>query len=253
MQLTQLAESVITGAHRVDPPFGLYVLDCHDPGAELARSVEAEVFMEFFGNTPELLESEYGAYEEASLFLCVLDHRRRTPAGMMRVITPSEAGFKSLDDIGRAWGNDVEGLKQRSGFGFAHHEVWDIATLAVSGEYRGEATAGLVSLALYQALGTLATRHGVRGLVTILDVVVLELIQTRIERPFTAFAGLEPREYLDSPASLPVFCNLADHMDRISITDPAMYELLYEGTGLESVVSAPAWGQLPLTLLAPTG
>ncbi len=34
-----------------------------------------------------------------------------------------------------------------------------------------------------------------------------------------------------------------------------MHELLYEGIGLEAVVSAPAWEQLPTTApeLAPTG
>lgn len=255
MHQSQLAESLITEGRRDDPPFGLYVLTSPQPGADLARSVEAQVFLEFFGNTPDLLDAEYGPYEAASLFLCVLDHRRRVPAGVIRIVTDSPAGFKSLGDIERAWGADAEDVARRSGFSFPPHEVWDIATLAVSPDYRGESTSGLVSLALYQAVGTLAANHGIRSLVTILDLVVLDLIQTRIGRPFTPFVGLEPRNYLDSPASLPVFCDLDDHRARIGLTDPAMHELLYEGTGLEAVVSGPAWDRLPMPAmgLAPVG
>ena len=85
-------------------PFGTYVFAADEPGAALARAVEREVFLETFGDTPEVLDAEYAQYDDASVFFVVVDHRRRVPAGMMRVITPSPAGFKSLDDLLPAWG-----------------------------------------------------------------------------------------------------------------------------------------------------
>src|SRR5579875_1985596 len=88
------------GAARLVEPFGVYVLRSEDPAAELGRSLERAVFLEAFGNTPELLEVEYSPYESASLFLVVVDHRRRLPAGVMRVICPGgPAGLKSLNDL----------------------------------------------------------------------------------------------------------------------------------------------------------
>ena len=41
-------------------PLGVYMFRSTDPGAELARHVERVVFMETFGNTPDLLAQEYG-------------------------------------------------------------------------------------------------------------------------------------------------------------------------------------------------
>jgi hypothetical protein len=221
------------------PPFGVYVLAGSDPEAELARSVERDVFYEFFGNTPELLAEEYDRYEDASLFLCAVDHERDRAAGIMRIITPSAAGFKSLDDIGRAWGEPPHEVLRRSGVELERDALWDIATLAVAPEYRGDATGGMVSLALYQALGVLATARDVRWLVAILDLVVLDLIQDRTRRVFSRFDGLEPRNYLDSPASLPVYSDVLEYRSRVALLDRPLYELIFEGKGLEAVVSLP--------------
>ena len=85
-------------------PFGLHVVASTDPAAELGRVVERVVFEEFFDNSPELLDEEYEPYEPASMFLCVIDQRRLVPAGVMRLIVPSPAGLKTLDDIERVLG-----------------------------------------------------------------------------------------------------------------------------------------------------
>jgi hypothetical protein len=222
------------------PPFGIYVLPGSEPSAELARSIERDVFFEFFGNTPELLAEEYERYEDASLFLCVVDHERDRAAGLARIITPSPAGFKSLDDIGRAWGEPPHEVLRRSDVDLEPDALWDIATLAVAPEYRGDATGGLISLALYQAIGTLSADWGVRWIVAILDLVVLDLIQDRTRRVFSRFDGLEPQNYLDSPASLPVWSDLHEYRSRIALLDRPLHDLFFEGIGLESVVSLPA-------------
>jgi hypothetical protein len=234
-EMRELGGRVISAAGRPAEPFGLYTFEATAPESELARHIEREVFNEFFDNSPELLAAEYGPYEASTLFLCVLDHRRRLPAGMIRLVLPSPAGLKSLGDVDSVWGH-LDDVLERTNLTLEADRVWDIATLAVDSEYRGRATDGLVSLALYQGVAQLALRCNVRWVVTILDLVVLRLLQQATSHAFQGFAGLEPRPYLDSPASLPVYCDGNAYFPRLETADPSMYEILFEGRGLEAAV-----------------
>jgi hypothetical protein len=245
-------------------PFGLYVFASDAPGADLARHIERAVFEETFGNSPELVAAEYGPYEAASMFLCVIDHRRRRPAGMLRVLRPAPSGvsgvsgvsgpsgvsgasgltgFKSLHDIDRVWGQSPEYLA-RHGVTLRADRLWDIATLAVDSDYRGRAAHGLVGLSLYQALHMGTRRYGIEQLVTILDVRVLRLLQWQLVKPFIEFAGMTARRYLDSAASLPVWSDLGAWADRLATADPAMHDLMFDGRGLEGAVDPPDWTEL---------
>jgi len=232
-ELRDLGGRVVAAAGQPSQAFGVYAFAAHEPESELARHVEREVFYEFFQNTPELLAAEYGPYEDSTLFVCVLDHRRRLPAGVMRLVLPSAAGLKSLDDVEAVWGHRLGDVLARTGMNLERDRAWDIATLAVDSEYRGRATDGLVSLGLYQAVAQLTLRCNVRWVVTILDLVVLDLIQQATSNAFASFSGLEPIRYLDSPASLPVYCDLDTYFPRLETADPSMHEILYDGRGLE--------------------
>ncbi len=230
---------MIVAAGRGAAPFGLYVFDAAAPESALARTIERDVFFETFGNTGTLLEAEYGPYDEASFFLCVIDHQRRRPAGMIRVIEPSAQGFKSLDDLARHWGQPFDEVAERAGLEVDLGSMWDLATLGVDAEYRGAATSGLVAMALYQGLNMLAHRRGIAWAVAVLDLVVLDLINGAWGRPFAALPGIEPKRYLDSPASQPVLCDAVDYKARLSLLDPSTHQILFEGIGLESMVSLP--------------
>ena len=232
-ELRELGGRIVTAAGQPSQPFGVYAFAAHEPESELARHVEREVFYEFFQNTPELLAAEYGPYEDSTLFVCALDHRRHLPAGVIRLVLPSAAGLKSLDDVESVWGHRVGDVLERTGMSLETDRIWDVATLAVDAEYRGRATDGLVSLGLYQAVAQLALRCNVRWVVTILDLVVLKLIQEATSHAFEGFSGLEPLRYLDSPASLPVYSDLDAYFPRLETADPSMYEILYDGRGLE--------------------
>jgi hypothetical protein len=236
-----LADDLIVGAGRGDTPFGLYILDAESPYSSLARAIEQDVFYETFGNTPDLLAAEYGPYEDASFFVCVVDHLRRRPAGMIRVIGPSPRGFKSLDDLARRWDQPFADLAASNGLAVDLTSMWDLATLGVDAEYRGAATSGLVAMALYQGLNMLSHRQGIKWAVAVLDLVVLDLINGAWGRPFAPLPGIEPRRYLDSPASQPVICDAVDYKARLALLDPSTHQILFEGIGLESMVSIPAW------------
>jgi hypothetical protein len=181
-----------------------------------------------------------------------MDHRRRLPAGVIRLVLPSPAGLKSLGDVEPVWGHRIDDVLAQMSLRLEADRAWDVATLAVDSEYRGRATDGLVSLGLYQSVAQLALRCHVKWVVTVLDLVVLNLLQGVMADPFERFAGLEPLPYLDSPASLPVYCDLDAYFARLETADPSMYEILFDGRGLEAGVR-PLELEPVLAQLSPRG
>src|SRR4051812_3155607 len=87
--------------HRPDTQFGCYMIGNSSKYSNLGRYVESNVFLKSFGNTPNVMESEYGPYEQASNFFVVIDQETEKPVGVMRVIENSDAGLKSLVDLKR--------------------------------------------------------------------------------------------------------------------------------------------------------
>ena len=229
----------------IDPnanePFGVYVWADPDPAASLARHVERVVFGESFGNSPEQLDVEYGKYEHSSVFLCVIDHGRRLPVGMARAILPSDAGLKSLDDLEREWGEDIDDVLARTGLPMERDFVWDCATVATLAGYRRGTTHGLISMALYQTLTTAAVRCGFRWLVAVVDAPVLRVLQWRAGRPFHTYDGVPAMPYLGSAASMPVWSDLAAWSARLAIENPVKHEIVFGGHGLPGDVAPPDW------------
>ncbi len=214
-------------------PFGAYLFGADEPGAQLGRALERAVFLEAFGNTRELLAAEYGPYELSSVFLCVIDHRRGLPAGVMRVLLPSPLGSKSLNDIGSVWGETPAGLIERTGLGIEPERTWDIATLAIAPDYRGKAAQGLVAMGLYQTLTLAARRLGIEWFVAILDMPVFRMLRWKLRMIFAGFDGLAPRSYLGSSASIPAWCSVVEAERRLAEQDPDLHAILVLGEGLE--------------------
>jgi len=230
-------------------PFGLYAFNASEPGAELGRRVERAVFLDAFGDTPDVLADEYDPYEAASFFFVVIDHRRRVAAGTMRVIMPTGAGQKSLDDLLRVWGRSAGDVIAGTPT-FPAGTSWDLATMAVHPQYRGAATSGLVSMSLIQALNMTAPRSGVAAYVTVLDSVVLRFLQWQLNKPFQTFAGIDARPYLGSPLSQAVFCDVTEWRDRLAAANPVLHELLFEGTGQEAAVAPLDWATVSADMQA---
>jgi hypothetical protein len=211
--------------------------------------VEQVVFDEAFGNTPAILDLEYRQYDGASLFFCVIDHRRRLPIGMSRAILPSDVGFKSLDDIERDWGEPLDAVLARTGLDLRRDEVWDCATVATLPDYRRGALYGLVSMALYQAVTITALRCGFRWWVAIVDEPVLRVLQWRLGRPFSEYEGLRPMSYLGSSASTPVWSDLEAWRTRLAQHDPDMHDVVFHGRGLGPAVAVPDWDDVERIVL----
>jgi hypothetical protein len=242
-ELERLAGAVIDADAR--QPFGAYVFLADEPAAELGRSVERAVFLEAFGNTPELLAAEYGPYEASSLFFTVLDHRRLRPAGVIRIIVPTAhgPGLKTLNDLEPVWHESAESILSHSGIGLSLGRTWDIATLAIDPGYRSAAATGLVAMGLYQSIVRTGEALGVEWMVAILDRAVFRMSKARFHQPFFALA--EGRPYLGSPDSLPIYGCVSDWRRRLAIEDPAIHGIIYEGVGIEPALR-------PLDLAAST-
>jgi len=239
----------------VAEPFGAYIFSTDEPGADLGRHLERRVFLESFGNTVDLLVHQYGPYEASSWFIVVVDHLREVPAGVMRIVRPSPAGLKSLNDLQSVWGEAAEVVMRRTGLDFGQERTWDIATLAVPPEYRGKATGGLVTMGLYQTLTLAALISRVELFVAILDMPVFRILRWKLHMIFAGYQGLEPKPYLGSIASIPAWCDVVDAERRLAAADPDLHAILCEGTGLEPVLrpadlSSILGGAAPRTIAA---
>jgi hypothetical protein len=214
-------------------PFGAYLVGANEPGAELGRLLERDVFLEAFGNSVDDLKEEYRIYEESSLFILVLDHLRHLPAGVIRVVRPSPVGFKSLNDLEPTWGESAAVLMERTGLNFPPERIWDVATLAIPPEYRAKAIGGLVTMGLYQTLTMAARASGIELLVTILDMPVFRMLRWKMRMIFAGYRGIGPKSYLGSVASMPSWCDLLHADKHLSSVDSDLHGILFKGVGLE--------------------
>ncbi|MGK5684980.1 hypothetical protein [Actinoplanes sp. URMC 104] len=183
-----------------------------DPLADVARTVERQVFEAAFGNDATTMAAEYGDYERHSIFFVVLDRETRRPAGAGRVI---DGGGKTLDDAPDRIGRDLSAIVE------AHDlqdggKIWDFATVGVLPEYRGGKSGLEVSSLLYRTFLQAGHRAGVRHVVTLLDQRAYRNMLL-LGVPFQAMAGSEPFAYLGSPSTRALYVPFA-------ALEPAMAE-----------------------------
>ncbi|MGY1828534.1 hypothetical protein [Blastococcus sp. SYSU DS0541] len=182
---------------------GLRLLVAQSPAErEAARQVEAAVFLQAFGNTPELLDEEYGPYEARSRFVAVVDDVSGVALGTARLIV-ADAGspVKTLLDVADdPWHLPV--ADSLGTVGLAPEEVWDVGSLVVDPRYRTGAAGAELSVALCHGLWRYARNCGAPGLVTIVDDRVRRLLRA-MGVPWQPMPGAASQPYLGSPASTP--------------------------------------------------
>ncbi|NEK59261.1 hypothetical protein GCU56_15450 [Geodermatophilus sabuli] len=217
----------------------LRLLIAHSPTERAAaREVEARVFLQAFGNTPEVMEEEYGPYGDRSRFVVVIDDASGSALGAARLILPDGTGMvKTLADVaGEPWRLSVPDSLRAADL--AGRPVWDVASLAVDRRYRSGAAGAEVTLALCHGLFQYSRLCGADGLVTILDDRVLRLLRA-MGVPWAAMAGATSREYLGSPASTPCICLVDAIGESIRATRPDLAPAVVEGV-FRSIALDPA-------------
>lgn len=109
--------------------------------ADLARTIEAQVFTDDLRDKVDEMLEELAPYEASSWFLLVVDRRECLPKGTLRIIEDSEAGFSSLNDIvgeqkpvdfaadDGSMNFDIDRFYQD--YGVNKEATWDVGTIAV--------------------------------------------------------------------------------------------------------------------------
>lgn len=211
-----------------DKRYSVHLVDGKSEAAQLGRSLEATVFLEFFSNDEDTMQKAYRPYEEYSRFLLVIDQANNLAVGVMRLVDNSPNGLKSLQDLQHEpWNKPLAKI-------FAENDIkpamldktWDIATLAVRDGYRGKSE---VSSALYHGLYQSSVALGKTEWVAILDDNVMELLE-KFSLFFSKYKDVAPGSYLDSPSSTPVYANVHQMVEvRMRNADFGSYEYLALG------------------------
>lgn len=198
------------------------------------RSCEIDVFEEAFGNTLEDFAVEYGPYEAQSLYLSVLDESD-TAVGFCRMIAPGPSGLKTLNDIAHdPWNTDGQRALKAVGCDLA--STWDMATLGVRKDRRGDALQ--VSLALYHGIVNLSSINDFDSVVAILDSHIWRLL-TSVSFHFQAIPTTFAAPYLGSASSAPVYGRPAAIKARQRKENPDAYRLMTLGIGIDGISLPP--------------
>jgi hypothetical protein len=230
--------------------FGCYRIPGTSRFSDVARSVECRVFHHFFGNTASVMWDAYGPYEQSSHFFLMVDLQEQRSAGTLRIIANSERGLKTLNDI------KLPPLSIPERTVRAHHGIesldqcWDIGTLAVLKEYRGQHQDHIVGTMLYGVLHRAALQSGVDHAVTILDRHAYAQLTQMLAVPFEPIAGSAPFDYLGSsdsraaylyfPKVVPTVEKHLDHLNepvRASLR-PYIGRVIY-AEGVPEVITVP--------------
>lgn len=203
-----------------------------DPSGDLleaARACEADVFLDRYGNTQAQLDEEYGPYEAQSVFLALAGPGGDVEAAV-RFIVPGAAGLKSLVDMtNEPWNVDSQESAAVAGIDLQH--TWDIATISAR-TTRSEGVSHVA--ALYHGIAMATRANSITSTVAVLDVRVRRLLDS-VGLRYRTMPGTRTRPYLGSPASIPVYAELAGLLDEQRRTDPESYRLFVHGTGLGGV------------------
>ncbi len=226
-----------------DRPYGVYLVRPGDERGDLGRMVEQEVFLEFFGNTPTLLEAEYRPYDPASQFLLLVDHDEQRAAGAMRIIQGAQSsGLKSIRDatLPDTWNLSLAELRaEHPLLDETREQLWDLATLGIRSNYRGPATGYLCSTALYHGLYWWSLIDRIEAWIAVLDENVLQALFL-VNAPFKRVLDRPPLTYLGSPESSLVYLITAEIRAALRAGGDNWIEgPVLRGEGLHDLVSFP--------------
>jgi hypothetical protein len=230
-----VAKSLEEVEHMEEPRFELAIVSPSDPQAEEARELERIAFYEFYGNSPEQLNAEYGPYEAASTFLIIRDSTNGRASGVIRLIHNTEARLKSLNDLEKEpWQRSVDEVLNGTNLDMNLDKTLDIATYVIAPGYRASdsAAGALTQMALFRGLCSYSVETGTDYLIGIVDDKVLARVQDLAGAPFHRYTSVESKPYLDSPASTPVWADMREFIPRLQRDSPALYGAYFEGEGL---------------------
>ncbi len=203
-----------------------------DPVGEIlaaTKACEAAVFLEAYGNTAGQWREEYERYDDASVFISVLEPMGDAVASC-RLILPNPVGLKSLVDVeGEPW--FVDANRSARGAGMSPVRTLDIATLAAR---RGTSGGGLLAAALYHGIVAAMRANGFRWVVMIIDARARRLL-SMLNLEGYVLPGTMAAPYLGSTASVPIWADVPRLLKVQRQLNPDAYRMINRGFGLEAI------------------
>jgi hypothetical protein len=217
------------------------VFDARGEAAEAARQCEADVFLDRFDNTAEELAEEYGPYQDASVFIALLDDDGVAHAAA-RMIRPGPAGLKTINDLARdPWRIDPVLAVRRAGIDPA--TSWEAATFAVRRGMRRRGYDAMEALFYGLAVGSLV--NGFEAVVAVIDDRVLRVFGS-IGLFLNPFPGTRPGPYLGSPRSSALYAFTDEILATQRRVAPDKWRAITTGEGITGItVPEPATMLLP--------
>jgi hypothetical protein len=193
--------------------FACFQIEGTDPFANIARQVEREVFEDTWGNDSVTMKTEYGPYDESSVFFVVMDTKAKVPAGVLRMIRNSPAGLKTIVDLDDIIKSPIAPITIAADDIMRHHGIddldrcWDGATAAIPRRYRRKLAA--VHVQILRVVGAAAIREDIQHFVAVLDAPVFRAARDVLGLPLVPLAGTPPFTHMDAPDNQAVYAHVS--------------------------------------------
>lgn len=217
--------------------YGLLTIEGDSPYSNVARALECQIFDKYFGNDPEEMRQEYAPYEKSSKFFLLIDRENLKPAGVMRIVAPGEAGFKSVNDLPTDKSRTVEtdepitalDSEQIQGvFGIDPSRTLDVATIAAAPEYGEKQTGSPIVLAsLMRAVYKYSLANGYDDLVAIIDAVPLEKLKSVNLPIHTSPYVASPFKYLGAEGNTFIHIPIPAVEASVSAKDKVIFDYIF--------------------------
>jgi ribosomal protein S18 acetylase RimI-like enzyme len=218
-----------------DMPFVCFNIRGTDLYSNLARTIEGRVFTEELCDEPDRMAADFKDYENYSEFFLVIDVNSEMPAGTLRIIENSNAGFmtvnelmyhvnpgdespqnysyeqfyKSANEQASQLGNTIDGIKDEN--------TWEVGTIAVLKNYRRSRNSSedqkiasyVVSGLLYRSLYAQACRRDIEGFVSMIDSTALGTLKS-LGIPFEDLPYTKKIYFEDGSSFHPCFAVVPD-------------------------------------------
>jgi hypothetical protein len=201
---------------KAESQFGCYQISGTDRFSNMGRFIERVVFEEEFNNTDDIMQEEYGPYEENSTFLVVVDHEKSMPIGVLRVIEHSDdTSIKSLVDLEKSPLQISPELFYEA-YGTTPEKCVEAGTIAVLENYRGSKANYLPTLLMLRSLYiSVISDPRFEYIVNIIDLKAEKRLRD-LKLPFRPILDTEPFSYLGSTLSRAVYAKSAEFYPQVN-------------------------------------
>jgi len=190
--------------------FSVHLAGPDDAAALLSLQVAADVFLEAFGNTAEVLRDEYAPLLPSMTHLIVLDRLTRTAVGSVILQAAQAEALKTVVDLAEEpWSMPTDDALAALGVARGDRTSADLLLVAVHPAYR---KVGLAQLLLYSAY-VLSMQLGTHRWTAILDEPLRYGMNELTHGALLPIGGAPTQPYLGSAASTPITLRMDPETD----------------------------------------